>query len=194
MLRRPLSANQRLSAQTHLFNDSNHKLHNLLNVFNFHLILFQKSFQQELMNFLFFHSQFHVEEAWNLLILKLQEIEARVEFLDFFYNLISEKFVTLFNSPETLPHMNTHTKQKFTTKYNETRPDIEKTLHQIFQTARDIKSSKTPNITGLIQNLIDDTSELCTHYHLQILTMYKFLGVTNTTQMEQFLLPTLPLE
>ena len=72
-------------------NDSNQKLHNLLNVFKFHLILFQESFQQELMNFLFFHSHFNAEEAWNLLILKLQEIQARVEFLNFFYKLLSEK-------------------------------------------------------------------------------------------------------
>ena len=44
-------------------------------------------------------------------------------------------------------------------KYNETRPVTEETLHQIFQTARDIKSSRTQNVTGRIQKLIDDTSE-----------------------------------
>ena len=96
------------------------------------------------MNFLYFHSQFNAEDAWNLLILKLQEIQARAEFLDFFYKLLSEKFVTLLNSPGSLPHVNIHTKQKFTMKFNETCPVIEETLHQIL------------------------TSVLCTHYHLQI--------------------------
>ena len=44
-------------------------------------------------------------------------------------------------------------------KYHETRPVTEETLHQIFQTARDIKSRRTQNVTGLIQMLIDDTSD-----------------------------------
>ena len=188
MLWRTLPPNQSLSSETSLFNVPEHHLYNLLKVFNSQLILFQESFHRDLMNFLAFLSQFPRGEAWNLLILKAQETQARIRFLNYFYKLLSQRLVVVWSSSESVSHMPIGIQHKFIIRYNETQPQIDNFLHQIFQTTSKIKRSYSQTITGRIEKLSSDTSDLCSHYHPQTKPIYTLLGVTNSKQMEHFML------
>ena len=187
-MRRPLPANQRLSTEAPLFNVQEHHLYNLLKVFNSQLILFQESSHRDLANSLVLLSQFPKGEAWNLLILKVKETQARISFLNYFYKLLSQRFVDVWSSSESVSRMPIDTQHQFIIKYHETQPQIHNFLHQIFQTTSEIKRSDSHTISGLIDKLIADTSELCLQYHLQTKPIYTFLGVTNSKQMEHFML------
>ena len=175
MLRRPLQPNQSLPAHTPLFNVPENHLYNQLKVFNSQLILFQESFHRDLMIFLAFLSQFPRGEAWNLLILKAQETQARIRFLNYFYKLLSQRFVVVWSSSESVSHMPIDIQHKFIIWYNETQPEIDNFLHQIFQTTSKMKRNDSQTITDLIQKLSSDTSKLCAHYHLQTMPIYTFL-------------------
>ena len=194
MLRRPLPANQRLPTEAPLFNVQEHHLYNLLKVFNSQLILFQESSHRDLMNSLVLLSQFPNGEGWNLLILKVEETQARISFLNYFYKLLSQRLVVFWSSSESVSHMPIGIQHKFIIRYNETQPQIDNFLHQIFQTTSEIKRSDSHTISGLIDKLIADSSELCIQYHLQTKPIYTFLGVTNSKQMEHFMLHQAPQE
>ena len=112
-MRRPLPANQRLSTEAPLFNVQEHHLHNLLKVFNSQLILFQESSHRDLMNSLVLLSQFPNGEAWNLLILKVEETQARISFLNYFYKLLSQRFVDVWSSSESVSRMPIDTQHQF---------------------------------------------------------------------------------
>ena len=112
-MRRSLPANQRLSTEAPLFNVQEHHLHNLLKVFNSQLILFQESSHRDLMNSLVLLSQFPNGEGWNLLILKVEETQARISFLNYFYKLLSQRFVDVWSSSESVSRMPIDTQHQF---------------------------------------------------------------------------------